>query len=182
MRISTRHKVLILGLVCLLCACGVGVLVSSFSPSVASPVTVIQTVPLYPGALNVTRTNTLHGLQGFYPELFSKSPMGLYDAAARVSFDTNDTPKQVQSFYDDWATRNAWSFRGTAPTDFLNEYEKGQRVTNLRLTLDGGPLFNTPWFDTQTTLFADYHLEVQSAPNNNRTTSGSFTVYRLRKK
>jgi hypothetical protein len=168
--ISARHKVLIIGLVCLLCACGVGVLASSFRPSVASPVIVIQTVPLYPGALNVTRTNTLPGIQG------------VYDAAARVSFDTSDTPKQVQRFYDDWATHNAWSFRGTAPTDFLNEYEKGQRVTNFRLTPDGGPLFNTPWFDTQTHRFADYHLVVQSAPNNNRTTSGSFTLYRLQKK
>ncbi len=106
----------------------------------------------------------------------------MYDAAARVSFDTNDTPKQVQRFYDAWAASNAWSFRGTAPTDFLNEYEKGQRATNFRLTLDGGPLFNTPWVDTQTSLSADYRLEIQAAPGSNGTTSGSFTLGRLRKK
>lgn len=139
------------------------------------PAVILQSVPTYPNAQHMILTPTL-ALQS---ALDSQ-----YNAAAELTFDTTDNAGQVVAFYDAWHLQNNWlsmgSGLGTIPATSRSYEKEDSGFHGIKLTPDGGPIFNGPWFMIVNDLVPTYRMSVYTSPRSATGTGVEITLYQLR--
>jgi hypothetical protein len=101
---NARKPTVIAGVVCLVALCGVVAvwsgLIDLSGGSLPSAASVLQTVPVYPGAYNIKTWQSSYNLNDLEPSS--------WDEEAVVSFTKSASSTDVESFYYNWLVSAGW--------------------------------------------------------------------------
>ena len=171
MRVPKKHLIIAIAF-CLTVALAATILVlsSTATPS-NSPAKLLKTVPIYPGASDIRWSSSPA------PETLV-NPSRLFREEAKVNFKTATKVEEVRQFYDDWFRSTGWRGSDSAGGGIYNK--GGPQPAGLRLTPDGGPIFNGPWFEIMTEWPKDYTAVVYVDPIEDGNTYVSVSLERYR--
>lgn len=144
------------------------------SDPIQSAKSVLQTIPLYPGATQVYHedTDTPGGT-------LSHQSTNCSIECARVTFEAPDGPKIITSFYEQWSATNTWqrqpTYYATPGDPMLFAYGPSEfrqwEIINTQ--------WGFPWFRPRYEMRHDYLLDIRTEEKVRGITSVELIVHRL---
>jgi hypothetical protein len=146
----------------------IGPLPRSTGAHVQSAKTLLQTIPLYPGAIILSRDDTdTPGGKINHQDTFC------HIECARVIYEAQDQSEEVRIFYEIWARRSNWQVWGSTPPEY--SYIYGPRsVIRWHVIEPGWPIF-TAEYETK----RDYMLDIKMREKGQRVTTVELIVHRF---
>ncbi len=150
-------KIYLIAAILLISAC---VLISLLPRAASDPIesakSVLQGIPLYPGATQIYREDTdTQGGKIDHQDTFCSIE------CARVTYEAPDRPQQVLRFYESHATTGRWDrwrqWGAVSPVS-------GRTYYFGRVEFEGWQVFDSvfPWFRARYEMRLDYHIDIRA--------------------
>ena len=165
-RLAYLFVALILIAACLM----ISLLPRSTGRSIQSAKSVLQSIPLYPGATMLYRddTDTPGGQINHYHTLCSIE-------CARIIYETPQQPASLIHFYEGWASSQGWQHWGTSYLSVGRSYYQGLKEFKGWRFL-GQPF---PWVRAEYEMRQDHVVDMMTQNTSRGTTRVEFIVHRL---